>query len=98
MKKPDIVDVDFEATFDKEEKVWTVKYHWNSLGEPSLTTNVGEYHTKLDPEKRAKYEKEVVRWIDEGILVPWDGEVGGLLPLMAVEQDTKNKVRPVLDF
>ena len=39
------------------------------------------------------------RWIDEGILLPWEGEEdGGILPLMAVEQPTKNKVRPVLDY
>ena len=36
--------------------------------------------------------------VAEGVLVPWRGEEGGLLPLMAVEQPTKGKVRPVLDF
>ena len=38
------------------------------------------------------------RWIDKGILIPWRGEVKGVIPLMAVEQPTKNKIRPVLDF
>ena len=38
------------------------------------------------------------RWIDEGILIPWRGEVKGVIPLMAVEKPTKNKIRPVLDF
>ena len=39
------------------------------------------------------------RWIDDGILRPWDEQVvQGVLPLMAVEQATKQKVRPVLDY
>ena len=29
-------------------------------------------------------------------MVPWEGECDGLLPLMAVEQPTKGKVRPEL--
>ena len=33
-----------------------------------------------------------------GILVPWKGEGKGVLPLMAVFQATKKKVRPVLDY
>ena len=45
-----------------------------------------------------EYEKEVEWWIAEGILLPWRGEVNEVLPLMAVVQATKGKVRPVLDF
>ena len=52
----------------------------------------------MDKEKRQEYEAEVERWIDEGILIPWRGEVKRVIPLMAVEQPTKNKIRPVLDF
>ena len=47
---------------------------------------------------KGKFKKEVERWIDEGILIPWSGKVEGILPLMAVVQPTKKKVRPVLDF
>ena len=47
---------------------------------------------------RLKFEKEIERWIDERILIPWSGKVEGVLPLMAVVQPTKNKVRLVLDF
>ena len=38
------------------------------------------------------------RWIADGILVPWKGKGKGVLPLMAVFQATKKKVRLVLDF
>ena len=31
--------------------------------------------------------------------MPWEGDVPeGIIPLMAVEQPTKDKVRPVIDF
>jgi len=93
---PNIVDKDFDAWFDGEK--WVVRYKWNENGEPVLKNRVSEYKTGLDDGKRNQYETEVERWIEEGILVPWKGEEGGLLPLMAVEQATKNKIRPVLDF
>ena len=48
--------------------------------------------------KQESFEKEVDRWVDDGILIPWEGEVEGILPLMAVVQPTKKKVRPVIDF
>ena len=59
---------------------------------------MSEYVHDMDKEKRQEYEVEVERWIDEGILIPWRGEVKGVIPLMAIEQPTKNKIRPVLDF
>ena len=95
-KEPDIKDEDFDAWFDGKE--WCVKYRWNELGEPKLNNTVGQYKLKLPTEKEEAFEAEVERWISEGILIPWSGEVTGLLPLMAVEQETKGKVRPVLDF
>ena len=52
----------------------------------------------MSAEKQEEYEKEIERWIEEGILVPWEGSVSGVIPLMAVEQQTKDKIRPVLDF
>ena len=92
----DIKDRDFEAFFDG--KSWEVKYFWNEGGPPNLKNKVGEYKTNLSPEKMKSYEEEVERWIEEGILLPWHGEVEGVLPLIAIEQSTKGKVRPVLDF
>ena len=95
-KKPDIVDRDFEAWFDG--KVWEVCYCWNEKGEPRVTNTVGEYAKTLTADQQREYKAEVERWIQEGILVPWEGEVTGVIPLMAVEQPTKHKMRPVLDF
>ena len=95
-KKPDIVDQDFEAWFDGSS--WEVRYFWNEKGEPKLKNNVSEYARRLEADKELEFRAEVERWIKEGILVPWKKEVNGVIPLMAVEQPTKNKVRPVLDF
>lgn len=92
-----VEDKDFEATFDGQ--VWTVRYYWKEGRAPSLKNRVSLYNPKMEPEMLAKFEEEVDRWIDEGILIPWHEEViEGILPLMAVEQASKNKVRPVLDF
>ena len=90
-----IEDEDFLATFDGEK--WTVEWRWISVP-PDLQNKVGCYDSTLRGETRKEFEKEVERWIDEGILKPWSGEATGVLPLMAVVQPTKNKVHPVLDF
>ena len=95
-RQPDIVDTDFEAYY--EGGVWTVRYLWNEKGAPTLRNPVSEYPHKLKDQKKQQYEAEVERWIEDGVLKPWSGEVGGILPLMAVEQATKGKIRPVLDF
>ena len=88
-------DEDFQANFDGDK--WLVEWQWTT-GLPVLTNQVGCYKGTLREEVRLKLEKEVERWIDERILIPWSGKVEGVLPLMAVVQQTKNKVRPVLDF
>ena len=79
-------------------RAWTVRYRWTEGREPELTGSVAEYKAELTPLNREKYDNEVERWIEEGILQEWTHEVGGVLPLMAVVQETKHKVRPVLDF
>ena len=89
----ELKDKDFTAKFDGEK--WTVEYFWNS-SEPHLTNSVSQYKIHTDHVER--FDKEVQRWIEEGILSKWEGEVEGVIPLMAVEQPTKDKVRPVLDF
>ena len=63
-----------------------------------LTNQVGCYEGTLRKKVRLKLKEEVERWIDERILIPWTGKAEGVLPLMAVVQPTKNKVRLVLDF
>lgn len=63
---------------------------------------MSSYNSRLSAEKKAEFEKEVERWIDEGVLQEYNvakhGEVNGIIPLMAVCQEKKNKVRPVLDY
>ena len=89
-------DNDFHASFNGGK--WTVKWHWKN-GEPvALKNTVGCYDKGLEGRKREEFGKEVNRWIAEGILIPWTEVKSGIIPLMAVEQPTKNKVRPVLDF
>ena len=77
---------------------WTVRYKWNEMGPPQLSNTVGKYKSNLGEEKERMFDAEVHRWIEEGVLVPWKGDDNGVLPLMAVDQPTKGKVRPVLDY
>lgn len=92
-----IEDPDFHATFDGQK--WIVKWFWKNNEPVTLTNKVSCYDKKLEGQTKEEFEKEVDRWIAEGILVPWKNEVkAGIIPLMAVKQPTKNKVRPVLDF
>ena len=67
---------------------------------PQLFNTVAEY--KVPREARQEYENELVQWIADGWLVPYNenlhGPVRGTIPLMAVVQQNKQKVRPVLDF
>ena len=89
-----IADEDL-ANFNGEK--WTVKWKWK--GEPPVLQNrVKFYKNSLESEKNSEFEEEVERWIADGILLPCKGKGKGVLPLMAVFQATKKKVRPVLDF
>ena len=91
-----INDKDFSANFDGEK--WTVRWKFKG-SEPVLTGTKALYDRGLEGKKKEEFDREVRRWIEEGILVPWHENVQtGVIPLMAVEQPTKNKVRPVLDF
>ncbi|KAI0985745.1 hypothetical protein GJ496_011070 [Pomphorhynchus laevis] len=66
-------------------------------GEPEkLYNSIASYI--IDPDVQQDFENEVNCWILEGWLIPYDGEVRALIPLMAVMDATKSKVRPVLDF
>ena len=67
-------------------------------GKAFLKNCIGYYKDSLKGRVKEEFDREVERWIDEGILVPREGVDEGELPLMAVIQPTKNKVRPVMDF
>lgn len=63
-----------------------------------LQNRVSCYKHTLKGGARIEFKREVDRWIDEGISRPWEGEeTNSVLPLMAVVQPTKNKVRPKLN-
>lgn len=88
-------DVDFSARFDGQK--WIVRWNW--IGEePVLHNQVACY--KVSADVQDEFDQEVQAWIKEGILLPVpEGEVvKSLVPLMAVSQVNKGKVRPVLDF
>ena len=91
-----IEDMDFYAKLNGS--YWTVEWFWKKKKPPVLKNMLGLYNKGLEGNKREKFETAVDQWVKEGFLIPWNGSVqNGILPLMAVEQPTKNKVRPVLD-
>ena len=86
-------DPDFEAVFDGA--MWQVRWRW-AAGEPQLTESVSCYG--MPPESKDEFYAELDQWINNGWLVPADDHEGPVLPLMAVEQPNKGKVRPVIDY
>ena len=68
-----IEDKDFRAKFDGE--AWTVTYPFKEDQGPILTNKVSCYERDLSGRKKEEFEREVDRWVEEGILMPW-GEVG----------------------
>lgn len=89
-----ITNDDFSATFEDGE--WTVAWRWKDDKPPVLKNSIAEY--TIRDEVRRDYEAELQIWRNEGWLKPFHGQAKGLIPLMAVEQRNKKKVRPVLDF
>ncbi len=89
-----IDDVDFTAEF--KNNAWTAKWKWSESDEPSLKNTVPQY--RVSDECVEKYEKEIDEWIQNGWLEEFNGSHKGIIPLMAVLQVNKDKVRPVMDF
>ena len=97
----EIDEPDFRASFDASEKAWTVTWKWSDDAEPHAMQNrVSEY--SIPTSARLSYEAEIEEWITNGWLEPYDdeklGAAKGLIPLMAIIQQNKDKVRPVMDF
>ena len=63
-----IEDEDFLAEFDG--RAWTVELYWKeSL--PELRNRVACHESSLKGIVKEDFEREVGKWIDEGMLVPW---------------------------
>ena len=88
-----IKDEDFEAKF--VGTAWKVKWKWKGTA-PEIQGRISQY--KMSEEILEKFNEEIKLWIKEGILKETLDEVQGVLPLMGVWQETKNKVRPVLNY
>ena len=56
----------------------------------------------VSTKNRAAFEEELQMWIDNGWLISYIQERLGppnrLIPLIAIEQPTKDKIRPVMDY
>ena len=95
--KIEINDPDFRAEFDG--KKWVVEWLFKPGQEPVLKNKVSCYGSTMKGSIQNEFDEEIQNWIKEGILVPWKEKVNvGVIPLMAVVQQTKGKVRPIFDF
>ena len=74
---------------------WIVRWKWIDK-EPNLKNTVSCY--SVSRQDQQEFDEELKRWVEQGVLLPATGESGSVIPLMAVRQEQKNKVRPVLDY
>lgn len=92
---------DFNAIYDPHSKTWTAVWKWAEGREPDVLHNKVDAYN-VSEQVREQYEEELQTWIQDGWLLPYDenkyGPAKGLVPLMAVVQWNKGKVRPVMDF
>lgn len=93
-----IDDTDFVATFDG--KRWVVKWCWRDGKPPELVNTVQLYKSTQTEKTQVAFNQEIDRWISKGWLKECTNqvEVKGVIPLMAVVQANKDKVRPVMDY
>ena len=96
-----INEPNFTATFNHRSWAWTVAWKWSEGRIPeALDNRVAEY--PVAAEIQEDYERELHTWMSNSWLVPYKEEELGspkrLISLMAVLQQHKSKVRPVIDF
>lgn len=89
-----ISDQDFEAVYD--EGKWTVEWKWIGNAPSKCLSSVSCYN--IPHSDREEFDAELQIWVNEGFLQDAGQATGSVVPLMAVRQETKGKVRPVLDF
>ena len=87
---------DFHIEYDEAKRVWTASWKWSGDQPPvSLKNRLSEYPT---PERlQGEYEQELQAWIQNSWLILYpESELGppkGLIPLMTIVQENKQKVR-----
>ena len=91
----------FHAEYDDAKRVWTASWKWSGDQPPvSLKNRLSEY--PASKRLQGEYERELQAWIQNGWLIPYpESELGppkGLIPLMAILQESKQKVWPVMDY
>ena len=81
--------------FKVQDKDFCAKFEWCWTNRPPILKNrVSVFENSIQDEEKMAFKKEVDRWIEEGIFVPWKKKVqSGILPLMALIQLTKHKIR-----
>ena len=97
----EIDEPDFCVSFDASEKAWAVTWKWSDDAEPhALRNRVTEY--SIPTSAKLSYEADIEEWITNVWLEPYDdkklGPAKRLLSLMAIFQQNKDRVRPVMDF
>ena len=95
VSQPELVveDKDFRAEF--RDGHWEASWKWVD-SEARLTNQVGQYSLREGVQE--KFDEEIEEWLRKGWLVEYEGPSTGILPLMAVVQENKQKTRPVLDY
>ena len=92
-----IDEPDLSVTYDRRNKEWK----WANGHSPSELSNI-EQEYAVPCHARDAYENEILQWQWNGWLLPYSEEElsppKGLIPLMAVMQEQKQKVRPVLNY
>lgn len=88
-----VIDDDFAAVFDG--RCWTVEWKWS--GRPP-DPSPAPAHYSINEGDRAAFDTELQQWIANGWLQPAPLGTKPTLPLMAVKQEHKGAVRPVMDF
>ena len=87
--------------YDEGKRVWTASWKWSGDQPPvSLKNRLSEYPTPK--QHQGEYELELQAWIQNGWLIPYPenklGPPKDLIPLMAILQENKQKIRPVMDY
>ena len=96
-----IEEPDFNAEFNEQTRAWTELWKWSSNQPPNrLVKKMPE--SPMSAQVRQEYRHELETWLNNGWLLSYPEEELGppkaLIPFMAVYQQNKSKVCPVLDF